>query len=376
MSWRICSIMSLRFEYVMLALQEGANISDLCRRFNISRPTGYKYLYRFLEEGIEGLRDRSKRPNNSPNATKEDIEQLILKLRDKHSSWGGRKLKTRLEKQGHTDIPAASTITEILKRNNRMSADESEKHEPWHRFEAEKPNDLWQMDFKGYFQARDGQCHPLTVLDDHSRYSLCIGACRNEQKTIVEQHLIKIFRKYGLPFRMLVDNGPPWGNDGTFKYTALTVWLMRLGIKVIHSRPYHPQTLGKDERFHRTLKAEVLNYCDDKSIQQCQVIFEKWRNIYNTERPHEALGMDTPVDYYRISHREYPEKMPEIEYSPDDQVRKVQSNGAIYFKNKEFRISKAFKGQNVAIRATNVDGKFNIHFCNKKIGHIDLTCNP
>jgi transposase InsO family protein len=360
----------------MLALQEGANISDLCRRFDISRPTGYKYLYRFLEEGIEGLRDRSKRPNNSPNATKEEIEQLILKLRDKHSSWGGRKLKTRLEKQGHNDIPAASTITEILKRNNRMSADESEKHEPWHRFEAERPNDLWQMDFKGYFQVRDGQCHPLTVLDDHSRYSLCIGACRNEQKTTVEQHLINIFRKYGLPFRMLVDNGPPWGNDGTFKYTALTVWLMRLGIKVIHSRPYHPQTLGKDERFHRTLKAEVLNYCDDKSIQQCQVLFDQWRNIYNTERPHEALGMDTPIDYYRISHRKYPEKTPEIEYGPDDQVRKVQSNGSIYFKNKEFRISKAFKGQNVAIRATNVDGTFNIHFCNQKIGHIDLTCNP
>ena len=375
MSWKAVTLMSQRFEFVMLALQEGVNFSDLCRRFSISRKTGYKFLNRFLEEGIKGLQDRSRRPKHSPNATDKGIEQLILDLRDDHTSWGGRKLKTRLEKHGHTGLPVASTITEILKRNNRMSTEESERHQSWHRFEAEKPNDLWQMDFKGYFQARDGQCHPLTVLDDHSRYSLCIGACRNERRTTVERQLIDVFRKYGLPIRILVDNGSPWGNDSTSKHTELTVWLMRLGINVNHSRPYHPQTLGKDERFHRTLKAEVLNYCNNKSIQQCQVIFEKWRNIYNTERPHEALGMDTPVDYYRISHREYPEKMPEIEYSPDDQVRKVQSNGAIYFKNKEFRISKAFKGQNVAIRATNVDGKFNIHFCNKKIGHIDLTCN-
>jgi len=375
LSWKAVTIMSQRFEFVMMALQKGVNFSDLCRRFDISRKTGYKFLHRFIEEGFEGLLDRSKRPKHSPNATDEEIEQLILDLRDDHSSWGGRKIKRRLEDIGHTGIPEPSTITEILKRNNCISNEESEKHEPWYRFEAEKPNDLWQMDFKGYIQARDGRCHPLTILDDHSRYSLCIGACKYERKTIVEQHLVDVFRKYGLPFRMLMDNGPPWGNDSTFKYTALTVWLMRLGVKISHSRPYHPQTLGKDERFHRTLKAEVLNYCENKSIQQCQVLFNKWRNVYNTERPHEALGMDTPVDYYRFSNRKYPEKMPEIEYGPDDQVRKVQINGIIYFKGKEYRFSSAFKGQYVAIRATNADGKFSIHFCNQTIGHIDLTCN-
>jgi len=375
LSWKAVTIMSQRFEFVILALQESTNFSDLCRRFDISRKTGYKYLNRYLEEGFKGLFDRSKRPKHSPNATKKEIEKLILDLRDDHTSWGGRKLKTRLEKKGHIGIPEPSTITEILKRNNRITEQESEKHEPWHRFEAEKPNDPWQMDFKGYFQAQDGQCHPLTILDDHSRYSLCIGACRNERRTVVEQHLIDVFRKYGLPFRMLMDNGPPWGNDSTFKYTALTVWLIRLGVKISHSRPYHPQTLGKDERFHRTLKAELLNYCEDKSIQQCQVLFDQWRSVYNTERPHEALGMDTPVDYYRISNREYPEKLPEIEYGPDDQIRKVQINGIIYFKGKEFRFSRAFKGQNVAIRTTNADGKFSVHFCNQKIGHIDLTCN-
>jgi transposase InsO family protein len=358
----------------MLALQEGINFSELCRRFNISRKTGYKFLNRYRESGYDGLFDHSKRPKHSPNVTMPAIEQSILLLRDKHPAWGGRKLKRRLEDIGHINVPSPSTITEILKRNNRISKVESEKREAWHLFETERPNDLWQMDFKGYFQARDSRCYPLTVLDDHSRYSLCIGACKNESKIVVKQHLINVFRKYGLPIRMLMDNGSPWGYDGTNRHTALTVWLMRMGIKISHSRPYHPQTLGKDERFHRTLKAEVLNYCENKSIGQCQVFFDGWRDIYNTERPHEALEMKTPISCYQISKHQYPEVMPEIEYGPDDQVRKVQINGIIYFKNREFRVSKAFKGQRIAIRPMSVDGKYSIHFCNHKIGHLDLTC--
>jgi len=375
LSWKDVTIMSQRFEFVMLALQEGANFSELCRRFDISRPTGYKFLHRYLEEGFKGLHDHSKRPKHSPKATDTKIEQAILTLRDKHPAWGGRKLKRRLEDIGHIDIPSPSTISEILKRNNHICKDESEKHKAWQRFEAERPNDLWQMDFKGYIQAQDGRCHPLTVLDDHSRYSLCIGACRNERRLVVKQHLIDVFRKYGLPFRMLMDNGPPWGSESPTKFTKLTVWLMRLGVKVIHSRPYHPQTVGKDERFHRTLKAEILNYCENKSINQCQKVFDEWRNIYNTERPHEALEMETPVSFYQVSNRNYPEVMPNIEYGPNDQIRKVQEKGTISYKNIRFRIGKAFTGQNVAVRPTNVDGKFSVHFCNQKIGHIDLTCN-
>jgi transposase InsO family protein len=367
--------MSQRFEFVMLALQEGTNFSELCRRFDISRPTGYKFLFRYQERGFQGLCDLSKRPKHSPNITEEKAEHTILMLRDKHPAWGGRKLKRRLEDIGYKDIPSASTITQILKRNNRISTEESEKHQAWNRFEADGPNDLWQMDFKGYFQTQDGRCHPLTVLDDHSRYSLCIGACRNERRSVVTQHLIDVFRKYGLPIRMLMDNGPPWGSDSPTKFTRLTAWLMRLGIKISHSRPYHPQTAGKDERFHRTLKAEVLNYCENKSIDKCQIAFDGWRNIYNTERPHEALGMNTPVSRYRFSKRQYPEKIPDIEYGPNDKIRKVHDTGTVSYKNRIFRVGKAFTGQYVAIRPTNVDGKYSIHFCNQKIRHIDLTCN-
>jgi len=375
LSWKARSTMSQRFEFVMLALQEGANFSELCRRFEISRPTGYKFLHRFINESYNGLLDRSKRPKYSPKITKTEIEQVILDLRDIHPSWGGRKLKRRLEDIGHTDIPSPSTITKILKRNNRISTEESGKREAWHRFEAERPNDLWQMDFKGYFKAQDGRCHPLTVLDDHSRYSLCIGACNNERRDTVKQHLIDVFRKYGLPSSMLTDNGPPWGSESSNKFTKLSVWLMRLGIKTIHSRPYHPQTMGKDERFHRTLKAEVLNYCENKSINQCQAVFDRWRNVYNTERPHEALEMKTPVTYYQLSNRKYPEKIPDIEYGPNDNIRKVTDRGTISYKSRIFRVGKAFIGQYVAIRPKNADGKYSIYFCNYKIRHIDLTCN-
>ncbi len=199
MSWKESTIMSQRIEFIMFVLQEGSNFSEHCRRFGISRKTGYKFLNRFKEEGYQGLYDRSRRPEHSPNATQPDIEELILVLRNRHPVWGGRKLKRRLEDMGYRDIPSPGTITQILKRNGLISAEVSQTHKKWQRFEAEQPNDLWQMDFKGHFQARDGKCHPLTVLDDRSRYSLCIGACKNQRKETVKQQLISVFQKYGLP---------------------------------------------------------------------------------------------------------------------------------------------------------------------------------
>ena len=148
-----------------------------------------------------------------------------MDLRDKHPAWGGRKLKRRLENMGYTRLPAASTITSILKRNGRISDEESPKHKAWQYFEAEKPNDLWQMDFKGHFPVREGRCHPLTILDDHSRYAIGIRACENEQKNIVEQHLTEVFKMYGMPYTILVDNGAPWGHSSQSQHTKLTAWL-------------------------------------------------------------------------------------------------------------------------------------------------------
>ena len=372
MPWQEVTLMSLWKEFVVMAMADNANISGLCGRFGISRKTGYKWIHRYVRQGMAGLSDQSRRPNRSPDRTSRAMEEAVLGVRKSHPAWGGRKIHARLRELGLIDIAAPSTITAILKRHGLIDPYESLKHKAWQRFEADGPNDLWQMDFKGHFDTAQGRCHPLTVLDDHSRYSVCLQACPDERGRTVRQRLTNVFGRYGLPREILVDNGSPWGSDQQHPYTPLTVWLIRLGIAVIHTRPYHPQTLGKDERFHRSLKAEVLQYCTDLDIDRCQRRFDAWREIYNLKRPHEALDMAVPATRYRPSPRSFSQKLPPIQYSPDDKVRKVQQGGKISYENKEYRICKAFCGQYVALRPTGVDGIVDVFFYNQKIDQINL----
>jgi len=364
--------MSLRREFIMLAMDPDSNTRELCRRFQISPKTGYKWFSRFRQAGEAGLKDRSRRPKRSPARTPSFMEDEVLRLRKKHRAWGGRKLRAQLIKQGYTHVPAASTITEILRRHNRLDPEESAKHEPFNRFEQPAPNLLWQMDFKGHFAMRKGRCHPLTILDDHSRYSLGLFACENERRGTVQDRLSHVFRRFGLPDRMLMDNGSPWGSDRGHPHTRLTVWLMHLGVGVTHCRPYHPQTQGKDERFHKTLKAEVLRYETFKDLAQCQRRFDQWRHIYNYERPHESLDMGVPASRYRASGRPFPDNPPAIEYGPSDEVRKVQQKGLITYKGRKFRLCKAFVGYPLALRPTGKDGILDVYFCNHKIDQINL----
>lgn len=228
------------------------------------------------------------------------------------------------------------------------------------------------MDFKGHFALAQGRCHPLTVLDDHSRYALGLEACADERGVTVRERLISIFRRYGLPRQMLMDNGSPWGADAAHPYTPLTVWLLKLGVPVVHSGPYHPQTLGKDERFHRSLKAEVLQYCQGLDLAGCQQRLGRWRLLYNLERPHEALGLLPPVSRYQASPRGFPERLPRWEYGPADQVRQVQAAGWISFRGREFRLSKAFRGERVALRPTLTDGVWEVFFGPHGIARIDI----
>ncbi len=375
MPWKELTPMSQRKEFVSLALTDGANMARLCHRFEISRKIGYKWLARYRRTGESGLADRSRRPHHSPGETPEALVVAVLAVRAEHPAWGGRKIRARLLAKGLTEAPAASTITEILRRHGLLDPEESAKHKAWRRFEAEAPNDLWQMDFKGHFEAAAGRCHPLTVLDDHSRYALGLAACADERGATVKERLTGIFRRYGLPRKMLMDNGSPWGADAAHPYTPLTVWLLKLGVKVGHSGPYHPQTLGKDERFHRTLKVEVLQYCRGMDLERCQVRLDAWRLIYNLERPHEALGLATPVSRYRESPRSFPEKLPDVEYGPGDQVRKVQAEGWLTFRGRNFRVSKAFRGEAVALRPTVTDGLWEVYFGQHRIARINLL-NP
>jgi len=372
MSWQEVSTLSLKQEFVTFAQLEDCNFTMLCKSFNISRKTGYKLLHRFIENGAEGLLEVSRRPKNSPLKTRESTEAAIVALREAHPAWGGRKLKSRLETLGHQNVPAASTITSILRRNDLLDSAESSKHKAFISFEHPAPNDLWQMDFKGHFPMRQGRCHPLTVLDDHSRYNVILKACGNERTDTVQNALIDSFRRYGLPNRITMDNGSPWGNTQFNDLTPLTAWLIHLGIRVSHSRPYHPQTQGKDERFHRTLKAEVIIRHQFDDLAHCQRQFNSFRKIYNFERPHESLGMKTPISRYQPSQRCYPENLPAIEYGPGDQVRKVQAKGEIFFKGKVFRVSKALQGHPVALRSTITDGIYSVHFCHQKLKEISL----
>lgn len=372
MPWKEVSALSLKKEFVMLAQKEGSNISELCRAFNISRKTGYKLLQRFNELGDKGLLENSRRPYTSPFKTGDAMEAAVTGLKEKHPAWGGRKLKGRLKTLGHEAVPAASTITEILRRNGWIDPTEALKHRGFIRFEHAAPNDLWQMDFKGNFPILNGRCHPLTVLDDHSRFNITLKACANERTETVQLALIESFRRYGLPLRMTMDNGSPWGNDKFNDLTVLTVWMIRLGIKVSHSRPYHPQTQGKDERFHRTLKAEAITGQLFNDLLHCQRKFDDFRQVYNQERPHESLGMETPITRYRPSERPYPETLPPIAYGPDDYVRKVQAEGLVSFKGKVCKVSKALRGNPIAFRPTAIDGEFTVYFCSQKVGGFSL----
>lgn len=372
MPWHEVSTMSLRHEFVVLAASEGVNMSALCRRFGISPKTGYKWLARYQEAGVEALADRSRRPRTSPSQTAPDMARAILRLRDRHPAWGARKLDTRLRVLGYRDVPCPSTIQAILLRSGRIAPAESAKHQPWTRFEHAAPNQLWQMDFKGHFALSQGRCHPLTVLDDHSRFALGLYACADERGATVQERLTRVFRRYGLPERMTMDNGSPWGSDAEHLYTPLTVWLIRLAIGVGHSRPFHPQTQGKDERFHRTLAVELLRGPPFRDLDQCQRRFDAWRALYNLERPHEALGMATPASRYQPSPRSFPERLPPIDYAPDDLVRKVQAKGEIFYRNRAWHIAKALRGYPVALRYTQTDGVMDVFFCHQKVAQINL----
>jgi transposase InsO family protein len=304
------------------------------------------------------------------------MEAAVVTLREQRPSWGGRKLRRRLLDQGHDGVPAASTITSILSRHGCIEPADRAGHTPLTRFEHDRPNALWQVDFKGHFATGAGRCHPLTVLDDHSRYAVCLSACGDEVTATVRDRLVATFRRHGLPERMNMDNGSPWGGSWSDtpgrRYTPLTVWLLRLGVRFSHSRPYHPQTNGKDERFHRTLKRDVLHGRIYADLAACQRAFDGFREIYNAERPHEALGLAVPASRYRGSPRDYPETLAPIEYDPIDHVRRVQNGGWISFKGHEIRLPKALVGQPVALRPTNTDGVWDAVFIAHRVAQIDL----
>lgn len=371
MPWQEVSVMSQRIHFFNLWQSGQHSVTALCELFGISRKTGHKWVNRGVKGGIAALQDHSKQPHHSPGKTSSKVEREIIALRQKHPDWGGRKLKRVLERRGKKAIPAASTITQILRRNGLLETKPGQARAPM-RFEHDYPNSLWQMDFKGHFAMTRGRCHPLTVLDDHSRFNLMLKACGMETRKVVERALIEAFERYGLPDQMTMDNGSPWGHKLSGRYTKLTVWLMDLGIRVSHSRPYHPQTQGKDERFHRTLKTEVLNRRHFSNLHDCQNAFDEWRDIYNFVRPHDALKLDVPADKYTISPRRYQDWDSRYEYNDDDITRKVNRSGAISYKSEKCFLSEAFAGRWVAIKRTNRPHQYEVYYRHQCIARMNV----
>lgn len=371
MPWRERTTMSEKREFVKLASRKGANIRALCRSFSVSPTTGYELLKRFRQYGEDGLRECSRRPLLSPSRTAADVERMILAIREQ-THWGARKIARRMRDIGLRDVPHPSTVHSVLQRHGRIDPVASEQHHQWQRFEHAAPNDLWQMDFKGCLKTGSGLCHPLTLVDDHSRFSLCLQACADQTAGTVEQQLRRVFERYGLPWRMTMDNGSPWGDDGTYRLTRTTAFLVRLGIRVSHSRPYHPQTQGKDERFHRTLEDELLRWTSFRDLDEAQWRFDQWRDRYNLDRPHEALGMNTPVQHYQPSPRRNPTTLPTIEYESGAEVRKVDAYGYIGFRGRKIRVGRGCSGLPVAVRPTTNDGLFDVFFCAHRVVQVDL----
>lgn len=369
MPWKEVTKMDQRAEFIKFVLRAESNFSALCSRFGISRKTGYKWLKHFKEKESDqntSFADRSRRPHSHPLVTPPAIQNLILQAREKHPAWGGRKIKAWLESQGNLSIPTASTITKILQRHGYIDKNNIQKQTHWERFEHPYPNDLWQVDFKGYFELHQGQCHPLTILDDHSRFAIALHACEKEDGKTVKNAMIRVFKQYGLPFRMNFDNGHPWGNPKG-RYTKFALWLMRLGIRVSYSRIGHPQTNGKDERFHRTLKTELLSFQTFYDLVHAQREFDRWRNIYNHERPHEALGMQTPISRYYPGKRAYPDQLPDLEYDTNCITRTLSDRGYLRFKGAHIFIGKAFCYELVGIKTLPDGENYEVYYGHQKV---------
>lgn len=371
MPWKDVTIMEQRQEFVQLVSRGGCSVSEGCRRFGISRKTGHKWLNRAEQDGVAGLADRSRRPHTSPGATPAALVDRIRIVAAANPTWGGRMIRHRLRELGVDAVPAASTITAILGREGLRPRDAPAPH-PVIRFEADAPNHRFQMDFKGWVPSRRGRIIPFTVLDEYSRYALMVEHTADGTFAAIQALLTDCFRRYGLPWQLLADNGPPWGSSHPRTLTKMDVWLLRLGVRPLHGRPAHPQTQGKLERFHRTLARDVFHHHTFDSPAEAQRALDAFRLVYNHDRPHAALGYATPASRYALSRRSFPECLAPIEYDDEARVRTVSAKGSIRYQTRQVYLSEALAGLPVGLYPTRVDGVLQVRFCARIITTLDL----
>ena len=366
MPWKDKTVEELRKEFVE-ARKTSKNLSALCREFGISRATGYKWIERDRQSCP--MTDRSHAPHHIPGRTSTEVEEAILHVRADNPEWGAKTILKVLENNGYTDLPCARTVNNILQRNGCISETESQKHKEFLRFQREHCNELWQIDFKGDFPLLDGtRCYPFDVIDDCSRF--CLGIFPKNNTLGVTQSMEQVFKQYGLPNAILSDNG---GQFAGFKggYTQFEKWLMELDVLPIHGRPLHPQTQGKIERFHRTMKNELLKRKSFLDLADADRHLSEWRTKYNEVRPHEAIDMRCPADVYIPSERKYPDKIKPYEYDGTYRILKVNFKGYLRFDRKEFYLSETMVGAELELRPS--EGTCaSLCYRNYKIAEIDL----
>lgn len=368
MPWECRTVVDQRKEFAQ-AVSMCSNFSALCREYGITRKTGYKWAERY--ESNQPMADQSRRPHTSPARTPEAIELLILAVRAENPGWGAKTIRSVLEREGYTGLPCIKTVNNILNRYGCINPEESAKRQPFVRFEKDFCNEMWQVDFKGEFRMADSNyCYPLDILDDHSRFSIRITP-RLSTANVVIPTFLGAFREYGMPNSVLSDNGAQFAG---FKngYTQFERWLMDLDILPIHGRIKHPQTQGKIERFHRTMKQELLNHTQIADIEDAEIKFSAWRDKYNNLRPHEALGMRTPAEIYRPSEREYKEKIVKYEYGGEHHVIKVNSWGYVRFAGYQIYLSETMIDQYIEFRPNPNGESFIACYRNFKIAEFDV----
>ena len=367
MPWECKTVEDQRREFAQAAMY-CKNFSALCREFGITRRTGLKWKERYT--ACQPLTDRSRKPHTTPTRTPEEVELLILAVRAENPGWGAKTIHRVPERRGCQNLPCVKTVNNILHRYGCISPEESQKRQPYTSFEKERCNVMWQTDFKGEFRMKDNNyCYPLTILDDHSRYSLRI-APRLSTANVVIPVFTEVFQQYGMPDSILSDNGAQFA--GFRKgYTQFEKWLIDLDILPIHGRIKHPQTQGKIERFHRTMKHELLNHTEIADIEDAQTKFRLWQDKYNNLRPHEALGMKTPGEVYEPSQRQYESKVKEFEYGGEHHVLKVNSWGYVRFNGWQVYLSETMANQYIEFRTSSDGETFVACYRNFKIAEFD-----
>ena len=355
MPFKVRTKMEQKVEFICEWLTGKYTITELCKAFEISRPTAYKMIYRYENFGIQGLREKNSTPKNHPNKTKHDVEKSILKLKEKHSRWGAKKIRKLLfnvciEK----DIPSVVTVHNILFRNGLVKPQKKLKRvKPVYPiFDPKVCNEVWSADYKGKFlMGNKIYCHPLTIADSKSRFLFTAKGHYNETFKAAKAEFTKVFRKYGIPGQLHTDNGSPFGSVRAIqRFTRLSYWFIELGITPVFSDPGHPEQNGRHERMHRDLKADCAKpSAYDLKAQQRRL--NRFVKEYNNIRPHEALGMETPASIHSFSTRPFPERIPKFDYDAYLKVLKVTQNGSIRWKSYYWvYLTAALKGKYVGIQ--------------------------